>query len=231
MVRAIEIDIAHLSFDLQRFEAPGRPMVRRRFSSYVRRARRAEITRRRFMPFLMLSGVIAALGFGVGPLRWMVLANHAAPTAGIVSICIWIAWLWIVVFAISIVSLRFYNVWLLLEAPFVLVFPWGVRGSREVFAPGAVPRACSVTNSAPLAVVAEVAAPSIRGDLPKSAELAAITCSALNQSVLRKIRRNLIVELLRGRSDPCRRRGTTQSACPSLGLVISARPLSLSSRN
>jgi hypothetical protein len=100
-------------------------MARRRFSSHVRRVRRAAIARRRFMPFLMLSGVIAALGFGVGPLRGMVLASHAAPSAGIVALCIWIAWLWLAVFATSVASLRFHSVWLLLEAPFVLIFPWG----------------------------------------------------------------------------------------------------------
>lgn len=100
-------------------------MARRRFSSHVRRARRAEMVRRRLMPFLMVSGMIAALGFGVGPLRWMVLANHAAPTAGVVTICIWIAWLWLAVFLTSIASLRLHSVWLLLQAPFVLMFPWG----------------------------------------------------------------------------------------------------------
>ena len=98
-------------------------MVRRRFSSHVRRARRGEIVRRHLMPFLMLSGVIAALGFGVGPLRWMILANDAAPAAGVVSICIWIAWLWLAVFTTSIVSLRLRSIWLLFEAPFVLAFP------------------------------------------------------------------------------------------------------------
>jgi len=99
-------------------------MARRRFSSHVRRARRAEMVRRRLMPFLMVSGMIAALGFGVGPLRWMVLANHAAPTAGVVAICIWIAWLWLAVFVTSILSLRLHSMWLLLQAPFVLMFPW-----------------------------------------------------------------------------------------------------------
>lgn len=98
-------------------------MVRRRFSSHVRRARRAEIARQRFMPFLLVSGVIAALGFGVGPLRWMVTGHDMVPTTGIVSVCIWIAWLWLAVFGTSIVSLRLNSVWLLFEAPFVLAFP------------------------------------------------------------------------------------------------------------
>src|SRR5215469_2475281 len=105
-------------------------MTRRRFSSHVRRARRAEIIRRRFMPFLMLTGMIAAVGFGVGPLRWMVLENQTAPTAGIVSICIWIAWLWLAAFAISVASLRLHSVWLLFEAPFVLAFPWEFIANR-----------------------------------------------------------------------------------------------------
>jgi hypothetical protein len=76
------------------------------------------------MPLLTLSGMIAALGFGMGPLRSIIAVNPAAPTPAVVSFCIWIAWVWLAVFVVSVFMLRVRSLWLLLEAPFVLYFPW-----------------------------------------------------------------------------------------------------------
>jgi hypothetical protein len=98
-------------------------MVRRRFSSYVRK-RREETAHRRFVPFLILSTGISAMGFGLGPLRALIVgAANLAVVATSVPVCILIAWTWIAVSGAGLVFCRVRGLWLILEAPFVLYFP------------------------------------------------------------------------------------------------------------
>jgi len=98
-------------------------MARRQFSHYASR-RRAEIRHRRFIPLFIFSVVIAALGFWLGPLRWLLFGGgNGVPLPATISLCIFVAWGWLAVFVAGLFLCRARALWLLVEVPLVLYFP------------------------------------------------------------------------------------------------------------
>jgi hypothetical protein len=64
------------------------------------------------------------LAFLVGPVRWIIFARgNGLPNASSLTLCVWLGWLWIALFALACVQSPRRSLWLLLGAPFALWWP------------------------------------------------------------------------------------------------------------
>lgn len=77
-----------------------------------------------FSALLWASIMVSALGFLIGPVRWLVLSGpNDVPTYLTVVICNVIALIWLVLFVVIVIYYRYKALWLIFEAPFVLYWP------------------------------------------------------------------------------------------------------------
>jgi hypothetical protein len=84
--------------------------------------------RRSYIGALLISVGLAVLAFCVGPGSYALhlfggSSANIVPASRIISICIWIAWLWIFEFAVALALYRWRTLWLLLVAPLALWWP------------------------------------------------------------------------------------------------------------
>jgi hypothetical protein len=73
----------------------------------------------------MIGGIaVAAVAFYWGPLRWLLYAPPGyVPDGYMVTISIWLAWIWIAIFIGAVAFARWRALWLVLVAPFALYWP------------------------------------------------------------------------------------------------------------
>jgi hypothetical protein len=77
-----------------------------------------------FGAVLAVAVAIAALGFWVGPVRWVMYARgNGMPDTETLRLCSHLAAAWVVVFVLSVPPFRARALWFLLSAPFALYWP------------------------------------------------------------------------------------------------------------
>lgn len=86
----------------------------------------------------VLSLVIALAGLWYGPGRFVVAFNsdctNCVPDSAAISLCIWIAWAWVLVVVLTAIRHQLKAFWLFLAAPFSLYWPvmWIKAGACDL---------------------------------------------------------------------------------------------------
>ena len=79
----------------------------------------------RFGLLLALSFGVAAVGFWIGPGRFLAYAGpNDVPDAWLISICIYVAWAWIALIFVLLARFKWRALWALIGAPAVLFWPY-----------------------------------------------------------------------------------------------------------
>jgi hypothetical protein len=80
--------------------------------------------RKEFIALLLVSGLVATYGFWIGPLSWIIYnTGNDIPNGEATDLSIWIGWLWLGIFSVTVVRCKKMALWLLLLAPFALFWP------------------------------------------------------------------------------------------------------------
>ncbi len=87
-----------------------------------------------FKIWLLGSLLIAALGFWLGPGRWLMLPPGFVAKNVVMTECIWLSWLWVAVFVTAVIRYRRRALRLLAGAPFALLW-LGILLFRQVCGP------------------------------------------------------------------------------------------------
>jgi hypothetical protein len=75
--------------------------------------------------FVVSSFLIAAVGFWIGPARYVLFAGpNDVPSPELISYCTWTAWLWVAFAVTAVLVYQWRAAVVLLGAPFVLFWPF-----------------------------------------------------------------------------------------------------------
>ena len=92
---------------------------------------RSAPNQRAFFLAVWMSLLVAALGFYLGPGRFLLSGSGSyLPNGSSLKLCTYLAAAWVVIFLLSAFSFKRKALWLLLAAPFALYWPlmWGLVG-------------------------------------------------------------------------------------------------------